>query len=131
MKARALVGFVTGTLLVLSSFAHAFAGWAALEPALAEADVPADVIAAVRIGWHFGSVAMLCFGVMTLWLAFKVWHDRSVSTEAIQVVATAYCLFGLAAFVARDYKPHFLLFVLTGLLLGVFGFWRSGETRQS
>ena len=37
-----------------------------------------------------------------------------------------YLVFGLAAWLARDLNPHFLVFITIGVLLAVFGFWRRG-----
>jgi hypothetical protein len=36
----------------------------------------------------------------------------------VWTIAVGYVVFGVAAFLLRERNPHFLLFVLTGLLVG-------------
>lgn len=124
MTARATVGILSGAILILSSFAHAFAGWPPFQRALSESGVPGDLISGLRVGWHFGSLAMFCFGVMTLWLAVKILRGQEISSEPIQVIAVAYFLFGISALLTQGQNLHYVFFVLTALLLGWFGFWR-------
>lgn len=122
MKGTAILGIAAGAVLVLSALAHAFLGWPALHPALAASGVDESLIGAIAVGWYFGSVAMAVFGLIVLVMAVKLLRGRTVDMAPVAVMALGYLGFGLAAFLARDLNPHFLLFIGTGLLLGAFAF---------
>jgi len=124
MKARAGIGIAAGALLALSSLAHAFLGWPALRPALQAAQVDERLIGALAVGWYFGSVAMLVFGVIVLQAALRAARGHQVETAPVRAIAVAYVLFGLTAFVCRGLNPHFLFFVACGALVAVFGYWK-------
>lgn len=124
MNARATLGMVAGALLVLSSAAHGLAGWPPFHHALHDTGAPGDVIAGLRVAWYFGSVAMLAFGILTLWAAIRLQRGQPVTFEAVQVVAVAYFLFGMVALLTQDLNLHYLLFIVTGVLVGGFGFWQ-------
>jgi hypothetical protein len=59
-----LVGLASG-LIFLSSFAHGLLGWPELESALQDRVDP-DVLGALGVGWHFGSVSMATFDLLGL-----------------------------------------------------------------
>ncbi len=118
--ARPWLGFGTGILLVLSSGAHAFLGWPQFAPALESAGLDADFIAALAVGWYFGSMAMLVFGLIVLLAAGTAGKRKYVPADVCWIIAAGYLLFGSAAYLARDFNPHFLLFVTTGIFVGVF-----------
>ena len=122
MKGRAYLGIATGVVLILSSLAHAFLGWPSLRPALETGGVDANVIGAMAVGWYFGSVAMAAFGAIVLVWAVKLLRGQTVDMAPVWIMALAYLAFGLAAFLVRGLNPHFLLFIVTGLLLGAFAF---------
>lgn len=119
MKTNAL-GILTALLLVASAAAHAFLGWPAFRGPLAAAQVDADVVAALSIGWYFGSVSMLGFGVIVLHQALRRRAGRPVQPGPLWAIAVLYLGFGTTAFLARGLNPHFLLFAVTGLLVGLF-----------
>lgn len=127
MKLRASLGFLGGTVLLLSSIAHAFLGWPTLEALLKVAEVQPELTGALAVGWYFGSVAMLAFGLIVGHSAWRMWQGAAVSTVPAGIIAALYLLFGLGAYLSRDFNPHFLLFVLTGVLVGIFAFWRRPE----
>jgi len=119
---RPWIGVGTGILLVLSSGAHAFLGWPQFAPALETAGLDAEFIAALAVGWYYGSMAMLVFGLIVLRAAGTVGKNRFAPADVCWIIAAGYLLFGSAAYLARDFNPHFLLFVATGILLGAFAF---------
>lgn len=120
-KSRRVAGILAGVLLVLSALAHAFFGWPAMTEALDDAitdDAGAvDLVGALAVGWHFGSMAMFVFGLIVLRIAI-----RDADSCSARFIAVGYLVFGLAAWLARDLNPHFLLFIVTGVLLSVFSF---------
>jgi hypothetical protein len=120
MKLRGILGLTTGVLLVLSSLAHAFLGLPPLRAELGAAGVSADASGAIAIGWYFGSVAMAAFGLIVLTSAINVLNGKLGGLRAVQWIALAYFLFGVAAFVADRLNPHFVGFIVIGVLLGVF-----------
>jgi len=123
MNPRAILGMVAGVLSLVSSAAHAWAGWPPFHHALHDSGVAGDVIAGLRVAWYFGSVAMLTFGILTLLAAIRVLRDQPITFEAVQIVGIAYFLFGMAALLAQTLNIHFLLFIVTGLVTAAFGFW--------
>jgi hypothetical protein len=119
MKTRGIIGLIGGILLLLSSLAHAFVGWPLLRQTLETAGNAPDTIGATAAGWLFGSVAMAAFGVIVTIVAVGTLKGKRPTTMPAAVIAAAYLLFGVTAFIARDLNPHFLLFVATGVLVGV------------
>lgn len=122
VKVQRWSGFAGGALLVLSSLAHAFLGWPPFRAALRAADVDARLAGALAVGWYFGSVAMLTFGVIVLRAAWKLSEDAESARGPVKPIAIAYLLFGFSAFLMRDFNPHFLVFILTGSLLAGFAY---------
>lgn len=112
-KTARIIGFLVGGILLLSAIAHAMA-WPQLAAALAAAGA-AELAGPLAIGWYFGSVAMAVFGLVVLTIA-----GRRADPAPVRWIAVGYLVFGLVAFFTRDLNPHFLLFVVTGLLLGLF-----------
>ncbi len=117
MKARAILGFLAALLLIASAFAHAFLGWPPFQASLDQAGVDAEVAAALRIGWYFGSLAMLAFGAIAFLAAARAIRGEQAANGSLWIIGTAYTLYGVVAYVVRDFNPHFLLFVVTGLLV--------------
>ncbi len=117
MKARAILGFLAALLLVASAFAHALVGWPPFQSVLQEAGVDADVTAALEVGWYFGSLAMLAFGGIVFLAAARAIRGERVANSSLWIIGSAYTLYGAVVYVARDFNPHFLLFVVTGLLV--------------
>jgi len=125
MRIRNAFGITAGLVLILSSLAHAFGGWPAMEQALVAGNADPALIGALGVGWHFGSMAMLAFGIIVTFAAWNAARGNMVSMIPPRVIALAYVVFGLVAFVSRGFKPHFLFFVAAGLLIGIFAFWRQ------
>ncbi len=115
---RLLVLFM-GLLFFLSSGAHGILGWKMVHQALIDAGTPVDLVDTVRLGWHFGSVAMAAFGVIVL-LEWQQMSGRSGLPRPGVVVAATYILFGAAATVVSGFSLHFVfLFALPGIILYV------------
>jgi hypothetical protein len=106
--------------LLLSSLAHAFLGWPAMRQALADAGAGEEIAGALAMGWLFGSMAMVVFGLVVLRTA-----TRDADPCAVRFIAVGYLVFGVAAWLARDLNPHFLLFIVIGAVLAVFAFTRE------
>ena len=116
-RSRSILGLVVGVVLVVSSAMHSLMGWPALQAALVAADTPPDLIAGLRIGWHFGGAMVLTLGLVTLWSFAERLRGRAVSLRALQAFAAAYALFGVYALLTGDLNPFFLIFVVPGVLL--------------
>lgn len=116
---------VAGLVILLSAYPHATAGWPSLRPALVDAGVDGDVVAALGIGWYFGSVAMAALGLTAILVFVELRRGHARARRFAVVVAAAYLAFGLTAWLTRDLNPHFLIFVVPGalLLLGAL-IWR-------
>lgn len=122
MRVRGAIGVLAGALLLASAIAHAFLGWPPFAEALSAAGVDGGLAGGLAVGWYYGSAAMLAFGMIVLLAALAVLRGRMVSLVPVRVIAVVYVAFGVSAFVARDMNPHFLLFVATGVLVGIFAF---------
>jgi len=116
---RAYIVIAAGLIMVLSSAAHAFLGWPALTMELAKSGVAEDLSGALSLGWYFGSVSMLAFGIITVSFGLRFKRGDRSGAAAIAVIAAGYSLFGALAIVMRGFNPHFLLFIATGLLAGL------------
>jgi hypothetical protein len=125
MRLPSWIGLVAGALLLASSLAHAFAGWPALTSALDGSGVAADLQGALAVGWFWGSASMAAFGLIVTIYASRRLRGDHPPVLPIRLIAVTYLLFGAAAFLARDFNPHFLLFVVSGLLVGA-ATWRGG-----
>ena len=117
MKARVILGLLAALLLIASAFAHAFLGWPPFQSILEQAGVDADAIAALEVGWYFGSLAMLAFGAIVFLAAARAIRGERAATGSLWIIGGAYTAYGAVAYVASDFNPHFLLFVVTGLLV--------------
>lgn len=118
MKLAITLGYVSGVVLIMSGFAHALAGWPALAAALGDAGVDADLRGALAAGWYFGSVCMFVFAGIVLSSTRQTQRGAADSLAGVWTIAVGYVVFGVGAFLLRERNPHFLLFVLTGLLVG-------------
>lgn len=127
-RAQRVVGIIAGGFLTLSAFAHSILGGRAILAEMTAANVPADLLRGALVGWEFGGVAMLAFGVLVL----RAFASRRVSASGdsglatVRVIAASYVLFGSAAFLYSDFDPFFLVFVLPGWMLAYAG-WRGAS----
>ncbi len=116
MKARIILGLLAALLLIASAFAHAFLGWPPFQSTLDQAGVDAEVTGALEIGWYFGSLAMLAFGAIVFLAAARAIRGECAANGSLWVIGASYAVYGAVAYIVRDFNPHFLLFVVTGLL---------------
>ena len=117
MKTRTVIAWIAGMLLLVSGLAHAFFGWPPLRNALQQVNVDADLIETAKIGWLFGSVAMFAFGLIVLSRAVQLSRGRQGDRAPALVIGICYVAFGLAAFIGTGRNPHFLGFILIGVLV--------------
>ena len=110
---------LAGALMVLSSAAHAFLGWPPLRGDLKSAGVAEDLVGALAVGWYFGSVAMLTLGAITLRSGLMLRGGDHSGVTPVRIIAACYLAFGFVTFVSRNFNPHFLVFIVTGLLAGI------------
>jgi len=116
-KWRAVLGLIAGAIFLLSSAAHSILGWKGLRGELAAAHVPPDLVFGLKVGWQFGGVAMLAFGVIIVDLFMRRLRGQKVSTFPALVVGVAYLAYGSWALWAGDFNPFFLVFVVPAVLL--------------
>jgi len=116
-RVRAILGLVASLFLILSSAAHSFLGWDRMRDQLAAAQAPPDLAFGVKVGWLFGGVAMLAFGLILLALFVRRFRGESASSLPAVVVAAAYLGFGVWAMFASDFDPFFVIFIVPGVLL--------------
>ena len=116
---RAVLGLVVGASQILSAAAHSLLGWPGLKQELAAAGVPSDLERGVEIGWHFGGVAMLAFGLVVIGVFARRLRGQAVSTLPAALIACAYLGFGAWALWRSDFEPFFLVFVVPGALLAI------------
>jgi hypothetical protein len=116
---QALLALVTGILIIASAFAHALAGWPRIYPALVASSLPADLIGGLATGWYFGSVSMLAFGLITFLTGVSSLRSGTVSAIPLKLISLTFAAFGIFAFISQGYAPHFLIFIIMGLLVGI------------
>ena len=113
---REFVGLFAAAILVLSSGAHSFLGWKALEPRIAAVGTPADLITGLRMGWQFGGVAMLAFGIIAASIFIQRLRGANVSSFPVVVIGVVYVAFGAWA-LSISGNPFFAIFIVPGVLL--------------
>lgn len=115
-KSRNVFGLVAAVILVLSSAAHSILGWKGLREQLAAAHVPPDLERGVQIGWQFGGVAMLAFGLITFAIFLGRLRGELVPAFPALVIGITYLAFGAWALAATK-EPFFTIFLVPGALL--------------
>jgi hypothetical protein len=115
-RVRVVVGLVGSLLMMLSSLPHSLSGWPAQRAVLERAQVPADTILGLSIGWHFGGVAIAVFGLIATLSFVQVLRGHTPHMRATTVIGLAYTGFGLWAWVVT-LQPFALVFIVPGLLV--------------
>ena len=115
-RARIVLGLIAAVFLVLSSGAHSLLGWPQLHAQLAKAGAPADLIQGLRVGWHFGGVAMVAFGLILGMLFLDAFRGRAVNLRPALLIGVAYLAFGAWALYVSGMNPFFLIFIVPGLM---------------
>ncbi len=118
-KMRTVLGLIAGTMLVVSSAAHSLLGWPAQAGELAKTTAPADLVTGLELGWKWGGVAILIFGVIVVATFIKRWRGERVWMLPSALVAVGYLAFGAWALYASRFDPFFFVFVIPGALLAI------------
>jgi hypothetical protein len=63
---------------------------------------------------------MFGFGTIVLNQTFRRMRHQPIQVGPLWIIAIVYLVFGIGAYVWRDFNPHFLLFVATGGLVALF-----------
>ena len=116
-RCRASLGLLAGVILLLSSAAHSFLGWTALNEQLSRAGTPADLVFGLKAGWQFGGASMLAFGSICVLMFGMRLRGRPVPSFPAMIVGVVYLLFGAWALLASQFDPFFLIFIVPALLL--------------
>lgn len=116
MRVRSIIGIVAAVILILSSGMHSLMGWPAMLQQLRATNASADLITGLKIGWLWGGVAILVFGVISLMVFVHRLRGDQVNTFPALIMGGAYMAFGVWAIVASS-NPFFLIFVVPGILL--------------
>jgi hypothetical protein len=110
---------VAAVILILSSGAHSLLGWPAVRAKLADANVPAELVGGLAMGWHFAGLAMLVLGVVVLWLLAEARRSAANVALPLQIIGGAYELFAIGCFALLGWDPFLLTFLVPGTLLSV------------
>jgi hypothetical protein len=111
---KRVLGIIASVILLISSVMHTFMGWPAMESELKKSNVAGDVVTGLKIGWQFGGVAILLFGIIAMST-----FVRRTDTRAAFLIGVAYTLFGVWALVMSAFNPFFAIFIVPGLLLTI------------
>jgi len=114
---RAILGLIAGVILILSSAAHSLLGWKKLGSELVSAHVPSELIFGLKVGWQFGGLAMLVFGIITISLFMKRLRGDDASSFPAVVIAVGYLIFSIWALIASKFNPFFYIFIVPAILL--------------
>jgi hypothetical protein len=119
IRLKAILGWVSGALMVTSAGAHSLVGWKVMRAELERANAPADLILALSLGWQFAGTAMLVFGLIVLGLVWLRMRGRAVSLWPAGLIGIAYLTFGACALLLSNFDKFFLVFLVPGILLSV------------
>lgn len=115
---RPFAVMLAGAFMLAGSIAHTVGGWPPLATELISGGITPDLIAALAVGWYFGSGAMAWFGLMTIDTGRRMRRGEDVRTFPVLSIAVGYLLFAIAAFLFRS-NMFFLTFAGIGLLAGL------------
>ena len=116
-KWRTALGILAGAFLLLSSFAHSVLGGRAMSEQMTAAGVPKDLSLGLQMGWYWGGVAMIVFGVTTIWTFGGIWRGQPRPLLPVRLIAAAYLAFGLVAFSTSGEGFFLAVFGIPGVLL--------------
>jgi hypothetical protein len=114
-----VLAIIAAVILVLSSGAHSLLGWPALRAKLADANVPAELVGGLGMGWHFAGLAMLVLGILVLWMLTESRRSGANVVLPLQIIGGAYELFAIGCFALLGWDPFLLTFLVLGTLLSV------------
>lgn len=117
-RLRTILVVAAGLVLIASSAAHSLVGWPQLSLRLTAEHLPLDLMSGLAMGWHFGGVAMLTFGLLLLWLASVA--QRSINVRVpVGLIGVAYLGFGAGAAAALGFDFFQVVFLAPGALLTI------------
>lgn len=126
---RALAGLLAGVVMAASSYAHSVLGWPQLRAQLAQHNVPADLAKGLGVGWVFGGVCMLGYGLVALWMFSQAWRAVPVALAPARLIGLTYLAFGIGAMVVNGGDPFYVVFIVPALLL-LYASLGSGAPRR-
>ena len=119
-KVRSILGLVAAVVVLLSSYAHSILGWRALGGELAGTNAPADLVTGLEIGWRWGGMVMIPFGLILLSTFWPRFNGRpGPATFPAALIAATYIGAGGWAFVHSNYDPFFFIFIVPGVLMAL------------
>ncbi len=107
----------TGAFLILSGAAHALLGWPELRADLSSANVSGELYQTVAIGWLYGSGAMLTLGAIVIVAGLAAPGGQVAAARVAALIGLLYLIFGTSALIYSSMNPHFIGFIVPGLLL--------------
>jgi len=116
-RLRLVLGFVGGTLLLLSSALHSILGWKATSAELAKTNVPPDLRQGLELGWHFGGALTLAVGCIVILSFVGLAKGQPVSLRPVTVIALVYLGFGGWVLAVTNGDPFAFMFIVPGLIL--------------
>jgi hypothetical protein len=117
LRLRLGLGYLGGVLLLVSSLAHSLLGWKAQSAALAQSQVPADLVMTLGVGWQFGGVAMFAFGCIVIWEIATLGRRGSLALWPVLLIGLVYVAFGVWARVLSRDSFFLFSFVIPGAIL--------------
>ena len=128
-RSRAFLGIFSGAILVGSAAAHSLLGWPAMREQLVRAGAPRDLVVGLSIGWNFGGMAMLLFGMLALWLFGAALRGQLVWARPLALIGIIYAAFGIWALSVGDRNPFFLIFIVPGVLMAIAA-WEGPSSKR-
>jgi hypothetical protein len=116
MKLRAYLGLAAGMFMLAGAAAYALTGFLPFQVAFEAARVPVGVITGSYIAWIWGSFAMAGLGLITLVEASRALRERPYSRPVVAFSGLTFLVFGAWALGISGFNPHFLYFVVLGVM---------------
>ncbi|HET7433602.1 MAG TPA: hypothetical protein VFN10_02695 [Thermoanaerobaculia bacterium] len=116
-RGQAILGIVAGVALLLSACAHSLMGWPSVRAKLDAVHASAELIQMFAVGWHFGGVAMVAFGLIAIYLFAKCLRGERPSLVPVTIIAAAYIAFGAWGLFTSRFDLFFLIFLIPGFVL--------------
>jgi hypothetical protein len=106
---------ITSLLIGLGAFGHASQWWKHIYPVIGSGIIDQHMLHLLLMVWLFVSACMLCFGIMLVWVW---WRIRKGDRNLIFVPVVVGLLYLITGIVSWNYvAPFFALFVVLGGLL--------------
>ncbi len=110
------VFLVVAVVIGLGAFGHGYSARKVHE-ALDQIPIDPNVYKTLLIVWYFVSGAMLAFGAMLVWIAFRLRAGDASALFVAYMIAAFYLAFGICAALYRRGDSFWLFFILLGVLL--------------